>query len=78
MTGAAIRSLLTYEFPGNVRELENIIERAAISANAEAILPENLFPNVEKSAPKNTNTTDFSILPFHEAVAALERRNTLK
>ena len=72
LTDSALRALLTYEFPGNVRELENIIERAAITANSEAILPENLLPNNESTTEK-TPSNDFFKLPFHEAVAALER-----
>jgi Nif-specific regulatory protein len=37
------RSLLTnYDFPGNVRELENAIERAVVLGNFELILPEDL------------------------------------
>ena len=72
LTDSALRALLTYEFPGNVRELENIIERAAITSNSEAILPENLLPN-NKAATEKTPSNDFFKLPFHEAVAALER-----
>ena len=72
LTDSALRSLLTYNFPGNVRELENIIERAAISANGEAITPENLLPNTEKTSEKGIQN-DFYKLPFHESVAALER-----
>jgi two-component system, NtrC family, response regulator AtoC len=72
LTDSALRALLTYEFPGNVRELENIIERAAITSNSEAILPENLLPNNE-AATEKIPPNDFFKLPFHEAVAALER-----
>src|SRR5262249_24582898 len=69
LTDSALRALLTYDFPGNVRELENIIERAAITTGAEAILPENIFPTTKKAA-KEEAINDFSTLPFHEAVAA--------
>jgi len=34
--------LLAYDYPGNVRELENIIERAAALEHHDAILPESL------------------------------------
>lgn len=71
LTDSAIRALLNYEFPGNVRELENIVERAAISSNAEAITPENLLPKTE--AAETQPPENFSNLPFHEAVHALER-----
>jgi len=32
-TQAAVRSLLNYDFPGNIRELQNLIERAVILAD---------------------------------------------
>jgi transcriptional regulator with PAS, ATPase and Fis domain len=34
--------LLSYQYPGNVRELENIIERAVTLANGHAIEPSHL------------------------------------
>jgi transcriptional regulator with GAF, ATPase, and Fis domain len=38
----AKKALLKYDFPGNVRELENAIERAAVLGSSEWILPEDL------------------------------------
>jgi two-component system response regulator AtoC len=39
---AALRALSDYSFPGNVRELENILERALIYAEEPEILPSDL------------------------------------
>ncbi len=47
----AMRLLLEYKYPGNVRELENIIERAIILCEGEAILPEDLPPEITEKAP---------------------------
>jgi DNA-binding NtrC family response regulator len=49
----AMEVLLHYRWPGNIRELENAIERACVTALGEVIQPENLPPEVlTPSAPK--------------------------
>ena len=40
----ALRLLMQYDFPGNVRELENIIERAVLLETTELLQPSNLPP----------------------------------
>src|SRR5580704_4333089 len=47
----AIGVLLSYNFPGNIRELRNLIERACILSGQEEIIPEN-FP---VSTPRSLN-----------------------
>ncbi|MDA8168857.1 MAG: sigma-54 dependent transcriptional regulator [Nitrospiraceae bacterium] len=42
----AMKVLLDYSFPGNVRELENIIERAVILEKGPLITPESLPPEI--------------------------------
>ena len=37
-TQAAVRALLNYDFPGNIRELQNLIERAVIMADADGLI----------------------------------------
>ncbi len=50
----AARSLFSYFFQGNVRELQNIIERAAILCNGEAILAEHLPSEVLNHSEKTS------------------------
>ncbi|HKX61735.1 MAG TPA: sigma-54 dependent transcriptional regulator, partial [Verrucomicrobiae bacterium] len=42
MSPQALKKLQTYDFPGNVRELRNIIERALIQSGGEKIEPAHL------------------------------------
>jgi two-component system response regulator PilR (NtrC family) len=53
VTHEAMRKLESYDFPGNVRELENIIERAVALSSSNVIGPSDL-PDVKptKSAPE--------------------------
>ena len=44
----SLELLLLYEFPGNIRELENIIERAVALEKSDVILPESLPAKVRK------------------------------
>ncbi len=46
----AARILLSYEYPGNVRELENIVERAVTMANGDTIDPSHLPPDLQQLA----------------------------
>jgi len=43
----AFETLINYEFPGNVRELENIVERAVALCNGQSVLSEHLPPELE-------------------------------
>jgi DNA-binding NtrC family response regulator len=42
----AMERMLAYRWPGNIRELENAIERAAVTTVGDTIGPENLPPRV--------------------------------
>ncbi len=56
----ALRRLESYEFPGNVRELENIIERA-VALSSSALIGASDLPEVK--APKITTPQPPSVLP---------------
>jgi DNA-binding NtrC family response regulator len=43
ITDAALAQLANYEWRGNIRELENTIERAVLIGNGPRLLPEHLF-----------------------------------
>lgn len=50
--------LLTYEYPGNVRELSNIIERAAILAGDDVIRPDHIQLNASGRCSDGTRHAD--------------------
>jgi DNA-binding NtrC family response regulator len=47
----ALRLLLAHDFPGNVRELENLLEHAVAVCHGPAILPEHLPEELGRLAP---------------------------
>ncbi len=49
LSEAALATLQAYNWPGNVREMQNCIERAVILASGDTILPGHL--GIERSAP---------------------------
>ncbi|HZE68802.1 MAG TPA: sigma-54 dependent transcriptional regulator [Pyrinomonadaceae bacterium] len=76
LSDEALRSLMAYDFPGNVRELENMIERAVITAGAavEVLSSAHLFGEGAATISNEARTNQaFLGLPFKDAVATLER-----
>ena len=49
ISGEVLRALMDYPFPGNVRELENLIERGTAMAQGEVIELAHLPENLQKS-----------------------------
>ena len=72
----AIAALQDYCFPGNVRELEHLIERVAVKAGGRAITSDLIQQELarEKSAvPDTFDVQAAESMPFHEAIASWER-----
>ena len=76
LTDDAVAAMQWYSFPGNVRELEHLIERAAVKAGGRAITAEQILE--ELTGGKTAASIIFDVeamarLPFHDAVANWER-----
>lgn len=54
---ATERVLMAYDWPGNVRELRNAMERAAIMADGNLVLPKDLPPQLQNAKPTETSGT---------------------
>lgn len=54
MSDSAISTLLNLEWRGNVRELENTVQRAILLSDGEVILPEHLFLGEAESEEKDS------------------------
>jgi len=68
----ALDALLRYDFPGNIRELQNIIERAMVLARSEVIGIEDLPVSVaSRISPQAASLSEAASLP--QAVETLER-----
>jgi two-component system response regulator PilR (NtrC family) len=52
LSQGAMDLLAAYEWPGNIRELENVIERAVALEKSQTILPESLPEHIVKRVPK--------------------------
>ena len=65
----AIDMLMSYHFPGNVRELENAIERAVLVCDTNVIHSHHLPPTLQTAETSGTETS----LTLASAVARFER-----
>ena len=75
----AARILYDHSWNGNVRELENVIERSVILASGEIITPADLPPRVRQT---QGNTLDLEGIPegvgLVETLAAVEKRMIIR
>ncbi|HEU5118392.1 MAG TPA: sigma-54 dependent transcriptional regulator, partial [Isosphaeraceae bacterium] len=72
----ALAKVRNLEWPGNVRQLENALARAAIAARGRAILPEHLDDDLEDTSDPTgmVAATDTNGLPLRAILADVERR----
>jgi DNA-binding NtrC family response regulator len=69
ITPEGLRPLLTYSFPGNVRELENVVERAVVLSSGSEIGPELLPDHIAgrgSAFPMLEHRTDASLFDIME------------
>ena len=71
---AATRALMEYDYPGNVRELENIVERCVVLETGEKIISAASLPQILHQKPANALATTLPAegLQLEDVVAQLE------
>ena len=50
LSGEAFSKLINYDWPGNLRELENVLEGAAAMSDSDIIYPEHIHLKTEPAA----------------------------
>jgi DNA-binding NtrC family response regulator len=78
MSDAALRTLAHYRWPGNIRELENVLTRAYILTPGKTIEPEHLFLSDAAAAGASAATPPMEHRPdagsgYHDLMEAYSR-----
>jgi len=76
-TSSAIELLEAYDYPGNVRELQNLVQRSAIASDAQmidaSVLEKIMFRTEPKLASFTAQTARFSrVIPLKQAITEVE------
>ena len=77
----ALEMLLNYNWPGNVRQLENVLQRALVLGRGRALTQEFIHLESPQSAPADRAASMNSIDPtrgFKESIAEVERTLIVK
>lgn len=74
VAGEAMEMLCAYRWPGNIRELRNVIERAVLLADQGRILPAQLPPEVQGGFV----SPDQGLMPRESALASYEKAMIVK
>ena len=61
LSDQAVEKLVSYEWPGNIRELKNVIERAILLASGDTIKPRDLHLEFEEKALGNEDGAQLTL-----------------
>lgn len=78
LTSVAEQRLLSHTWPGNARELDNIMQRALILCNGEEIDPDELCFEMDRGLPQPSNITDNSTGVLSSDLRSVEERMILE
>lgn len=77
LTSKALDAMVRYDWPGNVREMENLMERLSIMTDGDTIelsdIPSFFFHMTDTPMQRPTELATLEDIEKHEIIAALER-----
>ena len=77
MSNEVVKCLMSHDYPGNVRELENIIERTAALTDGDVIRPKDLLQSFDKDIRLYCDK-DEEKLTLKELLARIEKEHLIK
>ena len=73
-TDRAMKSLLDYDWPGNIRELQNVVERAVVLTKENVLERHNLPENVRQDASRRRSSDYEQLSTLKEAKQIFEKQ----
>jgi len=77
MSNEVVKCLMSHDYPGNVRELENIIERTAALTDGDVIRPKDLLQSFDKDIRIYCDKEEEN-LTLKELLTRIEREHLIK